>query len=479
MRSLRTSGVAFTPRTVPCAAMVAAAPSVRFDGWRIVALGALAQGLALPLLGAYALVATPLIEEFGASATQLGVGMSLAILGGALAGPPLGLGLDRGPLRTIMLSGVALMLGSVVALSQGAALWQLAAGLAVAAVGMSMYGMLPVQVILVNWFVLRRGTALSWAFVGTSVAAFVVPPTTAWLIDWLGWRHALVALASGAALIVAPAILRLVKRPEELGQTPDGLPADRCDSAPVQSDASSAARSEPHASEDSSKGWGGRQALPGLVSRGEPKASEVVSWLRDRNFWLIGVGAGLGLSVSVATFFLVRHLEMLGIPRTSAALVPSSMALFGIVGKLGGGFLIDRADARAVVVSALLLHALGWTIVASHTSLAAMLVASAPLGLGGGGFLPLPAVLQGRCFGRGAIGRVSGLHTLIGLPFLLCAPPLVGWAEGLTGSFDAPFFGLAGALTLGAGVLAGVRIPEVEPRADVAAVRSHPSRSVS
>ena len=406
-------------------------PAPRFDGWRIVALAALSQGLALPLLGAYGLVATPLIEEFGASTTQLGLGMSLAILATALAGPALGVALDRGPLRAIMLGGVALMLLSVAALSRGTALWQLAVCLSFATVGLSMYGMLPVQVILVNWFVLRRGSALSFAYVGTSVAAFVVPPATAWLIEAFGWRDALLALAAGAAVLATPAIARLVKRPEELGQTPDGI-------APTASEA----RSEP------TRGFASREAN-GVI--------------RDRNFWLIAVGIGLALSVSIATLFLVRHLETLGIPRTRAALVPSLMAAFGIVGKLGAGWLIDRVDARAVVAGALALHALGWAIVASQTSLAALLLAAAPLGLGGGGFLPLPAVLQGRCFGRDAIGRVGGLHGLIGLPFLLASAPLVGWAEGRSGGFAAPFYGLTGVLLLAAGAFACLRIPAVEP----------------
>jgi sugar phosphate permease len=415
----------------------------RFDGWRIVALAALSQGLALPLLGAYGLVATPLIEEFGASTTQLGLGMSLAILATALAGPPLGVALDRGPLRTIMLGGVALMLLSVAALSRGTALWQLAVCLAFATVGLSMYGMLPVQVILVNWFVLRRGSALSFAYVGTSVSAFVVPPATAWLIEAFGWRNALLALAAGAAVLAAPAIARLVKRPEELGQTPDGIAQGAATPVGQRRDATaSEARSEP------TRAFASREA-DGVI--------------KDRNFWLIAVGIGLALSVSIATLFLVRHLETLGIPRTQAALVPSLMAAFGIVGKLGAGWLIDRVDARAVVAGALALHALGWAIVASQTSLAALLLAAAPLGLGGGGFLPLPAVLQGRCFGRDAIGRVGGLHGLIGLPFLLAAAPLVGWSEGRSGGFAAPFYGLTGVLLLAAGVLACLRIPAVEP----------------
>lgn len=409
-------------------------PSARFDGWRMVALGALAQGLALPLLGAFGVVATPLIQEFGASATQLGLGMSLALLAAALAGAPLGAALDRGPVRAIMLSGAALMFVSVLALSRGASLWQLAACFAFATVGMSMYGMLPVSVILVNWFALRRGTALSLAYVGTSVGALIVPTATAWLIEWFGWRNAVVVLAAGAAGLSAPAIARLVKRPEDLGQTPDGI------------------SSPPRAPDPP-------------VERGEAAhgAGEISGWLRDRNFWLVGAGVGLALSVSIATLFLVRHLETLGIPRTRAALIPSSMAMFGIIGKLGAGWLIDRFDARVVVAGVLGLHALGWAIVASQSSYAALLCASAPLGLGGGGFLPLPPVLQGRCFGRDAIGRIGGVHALIGLPFLLSSAPLVGWAAGRTGGFAAPFFGLAGVLVLATAVLVCVRIPGAEP----------------
>lgn len=403
---------------------------MRFDGWRMVALGGLAQAVAMPLMGAFGVVATPLIQEFGASTTQLGIGMSVALLAAALAGAPLGVALDRGPLRTLMFAGAALMFAAVFALSRSVALWQLAACFAFAVVGMTMYGMLPVQVVLVNWFALRRGTALSLAYVGTSVGALIVPPTTAWLIEALGWRHALVVLAAGAALLALPAIAGIVKRPEELGQTPDGI-----------------------------------ARAVGTSRTPEPVQSALSRWRRDRNFWLIGGGAGLALAVAVAALFLVRHLETIGIPRTQAALIPSAIALFGIAGKLAAGWLIDRIDARAVVAGILGLHALGWTIVASQSSYAAMLVAAAPLGLGVGGFLPLPAVLQGRCFGRDAIGRISGIHALIGLPFLLAVAPLIGWAEGRTGSFAVPFFGLAGALVLAAAVLACVRIPAVEPGA--------------
>jgi hypothetical protein len=75
----------------------------------------------------------------------------------------------------------------------------------------------------------------------------------------------------------------------------------------------------------------------------------------------------------------------------------------------------------------------------------------------------LPAILQGACFGRLVIGRVSGMHAFLGLPFLLSAAPLVGLAASSTGSFELPFLGLAALQMVAVGVFAFVRVPPVEP----------------
>ena len=410
----------------------AAAPAARrFGGWRIVALAALTQALGYGLLGTYGFLATPLIAEFGATRTQLGLGYSLSIFVTALCGPGIGWLLDRGPLRAIMLAAVGLMLGSVLAMSRAEALGTLAAWFAVTSIGMATYGMLSSQVMIVNWFILRRGTALALASAGSSVGAFLVPQVSARLIDRLGWRAAIAALACGAAAIAAPAIARFaVKRPEERGQLPDGV------DAPER----------------------GRGRGPALVE------IPVGRLLRDRNFWLIGLGAGIGLGVMLPAFFLVPYMEQeLGIPRPLAAHVPSTAAVFGLIGKLVAGRSVDLVDKRIVVCTALGLHALGWVLAATQSSLATMLLAAVPLGLGAGSFLPLPAVLQGACFGRAMIGRVSGLGALLALPFLLGAAPLAGWVAERTGGFARSFLGLAGALVLAAGVLALVRIPRREP----------------
>jgi MFS family permease len=405
--------------------------SVPFHGWRIVLIAGVGNALGFGLLGVYAFMTTPLIQEFGATPLHLGLGMSISILFTALAGALLGPLFDRGPLRPIMLCGLAVMVAGVVLLSRSASLGSIGAFFALISVGMAMYGMFPGQVMLVNWYIAGRGKALAVAAVGLSVSAIAVPLITSRLVAALGWRTALVAIGCSAVAIAAPLVaLFAIKRPEDVGQHPDGAPA------PAQRGGSVASLVE----------------IP------------VRELLADPSFWSIGIGTGLAFCVSLPGLFLVRYMENeLGISAVEAANVPATMGFFGLIGKLVAGWSIDRIDKRAVVLAALGLHALGWAIAVGQSSLTGMLVAAIPLGLGGGGFLPLPPVLQGACFGRAMIGRVAGLHALLGLPFLLGVTPLVGWLHGQTGSFVQPFVGLAGLCVLAALTLSLTRIPRVEP----------------
>lgn len=393
-------------------------------------MAAACHALGFGLIGVLSFANTPITREFGATQLQMGLGLSLSILSPALLGAPLGWLLDRGPLRAIMLGGLAIMLTGVMLLSRAQSLAGLAAGFAVVTIGMSMYGHFPAHVMIVNWYVLGRGKALAVAMVGTSVAAFVVPQLASRLIEALGWRSALLAIGFGAAAIAAPLIaVFAVKRPEEVGQDPDGR-------QPIR----------------------GGAETEGLVE------IPMQALLRNPSFWLIGIGMALGFCSSLPGFYVIRYVETeLGMTAVQAALIPSTQAIFGLIGKLVAGWAIDRVDKRAVVLAVLGLHALGWVIVVQQSSLTGLLLAAIPMGLGGGGFLPLVPVLQGACFGRAMIGRVNGLHALLAMPFLLAIAPLVGWLQHQTGSFVQPFLGLAGVCALAALVFAFVRVPKLEP----------------
>jgi len=76
---------------------------------------------------------------------------------------------------------------------------------------------------LTNWFVRRRGLALSIAFSGVGAGSITILPWFAWMIGSAGWRAACVALGIFLLIVLAPVNLLLRRRPEDMGLRPDGL----------------------------------------------------------------------------------------------------------------------------------------------------------------------------------------------------------------------------------------------------------------
>src|SRR6185437_13159478 len=76
---------------------------------------------------------------------------------------------------------------------------------------------------LTNWFVRRRGLALSIAFSGVGIGSITILPWFGWLIDTAGWRSACVWLGVLVIVLLGPLNLLLKRRPEDIGMMPDGI----------------------------------------------------------------------------------------------------------------------------------------------------------------------------------------------------------------------------------------------------------------
>ena len=386
-----------------------------------------AQGLGMGLFSLSAPLMTSLQAEFGASRAALGGGMGIFIVVLTVASAIIGPILDRGPLRRIMLLGVAVMWASIFGMSRATSLSQLAVLMALASVGIAMYGMIPATVLVVNWFVERRGIAVAVAAIGMSFAGFSLPPLCAYLVETVGWREALALIATGAAVIAAAVIGAFaVKRPEDVGQFPDGK--------------------------------------AGRVTPPVPEPVPAVRFLGDRNFWLMGLGFGISLTAMGAVgTHLVAFGEDLGLTKQNAAWAPSLMSTGALAGKLFAGWMVDRIDKRIVLFVLLAAHASGWAILATEPGYGVMLAGCAVLGFGGGGLIPLPPVFQGACFGRLVIGQVGGLQALIAVPIGAPLPFLVGLSYDRTGSYVSAFLIIIGLIALALTLLLRLRLPEVEP----------------
>src|SRR5207247_1749548 len=75
---------------------------------------------------------------------------------------------------------------------------------------------------LPNWFVRRRGLAISIAYSGVGVGSVILLPWLQGFIGRSGWRAACWALGALVLVALAPLNLLLRRRPQDLGLEPDG-----------------------------------------------------------------------------------------------------------------------------------------------------------------------------------------------------------------------------------------------------------------
>jgi MFS family permease len=212
-------------------------PDTFFYGWRVVAASFFTLGLAvgMPYFGMpffYDYFERPAGEGgFGWSRSTITLGLPLGTLATLWVGPTLA---HRFAPRTMILAGTGLtaltlagfgrMGGSV------AAYWLL---WVMYMTGNVFSGGLSHQVLLSQWFVRRRGTALAVGYLGISLigalsARFVVKPLT----EAFGFRVAL-QLMGCLPLLAWPLVIFVMReRPAHLGLRPDGEPADDAASPP-------------------------------------------------------------------------------------------------------------------------------------------------------------------------------------------------------------------------------------------------------
>lgn len=199
-----------------------------FYGWLIVAVAFVTMAIGVTGRTAFSLLMPPLIDEFGWDRGLAAGAFSFGFLVSAILSPFVGRVIDtRGP-RIVILVGVVLMAAGLVLAPFVTNPWQLYATLGVAVGGgANMMTYTAHSQFLPNWFVRRRGLAISIAFAGAGVGAILLLPWLQTIILSEGWRAACNVMGLLVLFGVAPLALLVRKKPADIGQNPDGDRASR------------------------------------------------------------------------------------------------------------------------------------------------------------------------------------------------------------------------------------------------------------
>jgi MFS family permease len=291
-----------------------------FYGWVVIAVAFVTMGLGVNARTAFSLLFPPILDEFGWERGVTAGAFSFGFLVSAVLSPTLGRLMDRRGPRVTMELGVGLVAAGLLLAPLINRPWHMYLTLGVMVGGGSVCLSYTGQSLyLPNWFVRRRGLAMSVAFSGVGVASIVLFPWLQSLIARGGWRTACWTLGLLVLLLLAPLNLLVRRRPEDLGLAPDG------DASPAD-----------------------RPSASGRSSNVVDPAWVAVDWtlaraMRTARFWWVALGYLTGLYAWYAVqVHQTKYLVEIGFSPTVAAWALGAVSLAGIPGQIGLGHLSDR-----------------------------------------------------------------------------------------------------------------------------------------
>jgi MFS family permease len=294
-----------------------------FYGWLLVAIGFVTMAIGVNARTAFSLLFPAILRDFGWSNGVTAGIFSFGFLASAAITPFVGRLMDkRGPCVVVEL-GVSGMAAGLLLASFAQTQWQLYMTLgALVGGGVNCLAYTGQSLYLTNWFVRRRGLALSIAFSGVGLGSIILLPWLQSIIASGGWRAACRALGLLVLLALGPPNLLLRHRPEDMNATPDGGDAQN-------------------------------KATNGNMNIVDPRWA-AVDWTLIRafstsRFWWIVVGYFCALFVWYAVqVHQTEYLISLGFSASTAAWALGAVSLIAAPSQIALGHLSDRVGREWV-----------------------------------------------------------------------------------------------------------------------------------
>ena len=399
-------------------------PRIFFGWWIVLAASTITAVSSTFSHYGFGIFFNPILEHFGWSAAVLGAVLSLSRLEGGVLAPVVGYLVDRIGPRKLMMVGVLASGAGYILLSQTTSLVYFYVVFLTLVHGGASAGMgNPPRVAVANWFQRRRGTALGLVTLGLSIGGLFAKPL-ADFITTFGWRNALVAAGVLIWVVGIPASLVMRQRPEQYGYLPDGRTVGPATTF--------------------RENTGGRAAISKGQEKFENGYAEVNfsprQALKTLAFWSITLTfTARHLVTGSVALFLVPLLQERGMSLSEAATIVSLMALFGVPGRVGFGWLGDHFDKRWIIAFCFILQSTGlilFTVLGGSMGILFFLGLYAPTYAG---VNPLIPALQADYFGRQWYGTIRGLMTPISTFVLVSSPFIITMIHDLSGSYEPAF----------------------------------------
>jgi MFS family permease len=402
-----------------------------FYGWILVGVSFVTMAVGVNARTAFSLLFPPILNEFGWDRGVTAGAFSFGFLVSALITPFVGQLIDRRGPRIVVEIGVVTMGTGLLLATLVREPWQLYLTLgALCGGGVNCLAYTTQSIYLPNWFVRRRGLAISIAFSGVGIGSVTILPWLQSRIESGGWRSGCWMLGILVLALLGPLNLLLKRRPEDIGLAPDGA--------------------------------GKASAAPGVADNIVDHAWATVDWtlwraLKTSRFWWLAAGYFGSLFAWYAVqVHQTKYLSEIGFSASSAAWALGLVSLVAVPGQIALGHLSDRVGREwvwAIGNGGFVLCCLALIALTDHPTtvlLSIMVVAQGTLGYGLTSVMgPIPAEI----FAGKHQGGIFGMVMLAAILGGAAGPWVAGVMHDLTDSYTPAFWISIGGCIFSAGAI--------------------------
>jgi sugar phosphate permease len=270
-----------------------------------------------------------------------------------------------------------------------------------------------------RWFIKKRGRAIGVIFLCGAIGGLVFTMLSAQMIEHFSMKTAWLSIGFVVFVVsLAPSLLLVVERPEDMGLLPDNeLPNE----SPTEDDG------------------------PGSRSNISTNLSDNDSWtlseaMRTKPFWIlffmgmVMFCVNTGTNVHIGAFYRDQGLSL-----TIAAVAISFSWLVSAFGSVGWGWVLEKIEARHAYSMVFVILGVSTMYLLTVDGTASALVAAALIGSVSSGSNVIISIMYANYYGRNSLGRIRGVSETGVLLGQATGPLLAGILFDSRGSYTFVF----------------------------------------
>jgi len=390
-----------------------------YYGWIVVgAAGTVVFARMAPAITTLTVLIFPMSQQLGWSRTLIAGSVSAGALAALVLSPVVGWAIDRFGARPVLAVSVTGLGLAMISLAWATTPMTFYIAFAAARVVFHTSAPIGASTVAARWFIRKRGRAIGIIFLFGAIGGIVFTMLASLVVENHGLKATWIAIGLVVLLFsVAPSLLLLAEKPEDIGLLPDGAPPESPDTRSVV-----------------------RSTGPPARAAGDTDSWTLGEAVHTRTFWIL-------VFMGFAAFFVHTSIGVhmgayfrdVGLGPTSAALAVSLSWAVSAFGSVTWGWVTDRIDVR-YAYSVMFLFQAGSTLYLIFVGgTPGVFLAAGLFGVVSAGSNVVPSVIYANYFGRSSLGKIRGLSEVGVLLGQATGPVIAGILFDLQGGYSTIF----------------------------------------